>query len=344
MVVGRVASAFWMWTLCPEAIGVDEEGSGTCCFNKWGGTRQCAGYPDSAAGGRCRDKWQKKCSFNAQCNSVKPTPSPPLTCGGPLTTTTAAPTPSPPAIERNGDEIEADGAGGVGRRRRRSEPTPAPVPPAPQVDGDCESARRPRHGCCSGCPPMHNGKLCASTSNFHDQTKGPCGCGKEPPPVDHWALNNYTAALNAKSLDARHPFLTWCPSGCGGCYELCSTGGFTDGLPFQVDPNKCIVFKVANRCGDGYDPTHVYPEWCSNKMTWQECAEDPTACQQNGNTNKFGYAAHFDLQNLNGQIDGLGWGNNAEVTFEPVSCDRFDGPTWDCDCPSRPSVPGFELV
>jgi hypothetical protein len=186
---------------------------------------------------------------------------------------------------------------------------------------------------------MYNGKLCASTSLFHDQTKGPCGCGQEPPPLDHWNLNNFTAALNAKSLDHANPFSTWCPSGCGGCYELCTTGGYTEGLPINVKADTCRVFKVSNRCGDGYDPTHIYPEWCSNKMTWKQCQKDPAKCQsETGSTNKFGYPAHFDLMNLAGQIDDLGWSaTRVEVTFEPVSCDRFDGPKWDCECPAHPS-------
>merc|ERR1711879_945996 len=70
----------------------------------------------------------------------------------------------------------------------------------------------------------------------------------------------------------------------------------------------------------------------SDKMSWEECQRDPRCCKTGCRTNKFDYPAYFALMNLAGQIDGLGWGTGrTEVTFEPVSCDRFDGPTWDCE-------------
>ena len=34
---------------------------------------------------------------------------------------------------------------------------------------------------------------------------------------------------------------------------------------------------------------------------------------------KYGYGAHFDLRNDDGQIDGLGW-DNPEVYYEEVEC------------------------
>jgi len=66
-------------------------------------------------------------------------------------------------------------------------------------------------------------------------------------------------------------------------------------------------------------------------MSWQECQSNPGGCQQSGNTNWFGYPAHFDLQDFHGQISNFSW-DNVEVTFEPVSFDRWDGPSWDCFC------------
>jgi len=69
-------------------------------------------------------------------------------------------------------------------------------------------------------------------------------------------------------------------------------------------------------------------------MTWQQCEDNPAACSQDGNTNSYGYAAHFDLMDKHSQItDGLGW-DNPEVTFEQVDCSAWDGPDWDCECES----------
>lgn len=199
----------------------------------------------------------------------------------------------------------------------------------------CESDQIPLDSRCSGCPPMHNGKLCASTTRYNDQTKGACGCGpSDPVPADFWTMTQFTAALNCKNLDPVHPDLSWCPGGCGGCYELCTTGGTTQGK--ETEEGVCHVFKVSNRCGDGYKE---YPEWCSNEMSWQECADDPATCKQKGNTNKFGYSAHFDLEDFASQISvGQGW-DNVEVTFEPVSCDLWDGPAWDCQCDAVDPLP-----
>lgn len=193
----------------------------------------------------------------------------------------------------------------------------------------CASHHVPQDSRCSGCPPMLNGKLCASTTRYNDQTKAACGCGpSEPVPTDWWTLTKFTAALNTASLDPQNPLLGWCPTGCGACYEICSTGGTTQGQP--TTPGICRTFKITNRCADGYGQ---YPEWCSNSMSWQECQANPSACAQEGSTNKFGYSAHFDLQDFHGQIHNFSW-DNVEVTFEPVSCSQWDGPQWDCECAS----------
>jgi len=143
-------------------------------------------------------------------------------------------------------------------------------------------------------------------------------------------MTKFTAALNCKNLDPLHPELSWCPQNCGGCWKLCTTGGTTNN-DVSVTPGVCRVFKVTNRCGDGY---LQYPEWCSQEMTYQECQADPAACANIGSTNKYGYPAHFDLEDFSGQIrQGLGW-MNPELTFERVSCDEWVGPSWDCQCPA----------
>jgi len=180
---------------------------------------------------------------------------------------------------------------------------------------------------------MFDGKLCASTTRYNDQTKAACGCGESDPiPSDWWTLTKLTAALNCKNLDTDHPLLSWCPSGCGGCYRLCTTGGTTQGLPTK--PGVCRTFKITNRCGDGFD-IEGGRDWCNQHMSWKECLDDPESCKRDGNTNWFGYSAHFDLQDFHHQVrHGLGW-DNVEVTFEPVPCnDSWTGPSWDCKCPA----------
>jgi len=203
-------------------------------------------------------------------------------------------------------------------------------PPAP-LPRRCDSVNVPKESKCTGCPPMYKGKLCASTTRYNDRTKGSCGCGRtDPVPDDWWTLTNYTAALNCINLDPERPFLSWCPSGCGGCFRLCSTGGTTSGKPGITETDTCRTFKVTNRCGDGYKQ---YPEWCSNELTWQQCQDSPALCSKKGSTNKFGYPAHFDLQDFHLQVSkGLGW-DNAEVTFEVVPCEEH----WQSSAAACPS-------
>lgn len=216
-------------------------------------------------------------------------------------------------------------------------PTPVPPPSPPPVEDRCASPSVPLDSKCEGCPPRYKGKLCASTTRYFDQTKGACGCGpSDPPPADWWTFTGYTAAVNCKNLDPESPLQAWCPSQCGGCYRICSTGGKVQGQ--AADPDVCRVFKVTNRCGDGFDG-QGYPYWCSNHMSWQECEQSPATCAEAGNTNAFGYAAHFDLMDKHGQItDGLSW-DNPEITFEPVECGEWEGPDWDCECESPFATP-----
>lgn len=141
---------------------------------------------------------------------------------------------------------------------------------------------------------------------------------------DFWTLTEYTAAMNCANLD-NDPDKSWCPLNCGECYKLCTTGGSTQGR--KPKAGVCRVFKITNHCGDGYDD-HT-PDWCSQHMSWQQCKADPNKCRKVGNTNQFGYPAHFDLQDYHRQITsnttGLDW-DNAEVTFEKVSCGQWHGP------------------
>ena len=58
-------------------------------------------------------------------------------------------------------------------------------------------------------------------------------------------------------------------------------------------------------------------------------------------TNNYGYPAHFDLQDANGQFypGGLGW-DNVEVTYEQVSCSQGSFGNWSqsCQCASNSST------
>ena len=81
----------------------------------------------------------------------------------------------------------------------------------------------------------------------------------DPVPPDYWTMVDYTAALNCKNLSPTEPSLSWCPKGnCGTCWKLCTTGGSVTGR--SADPGVCRIFKISNRCGDGY-PNE--PNWCN---------------------------------------------------------------------------------
>jgi hypothetical protein len=209
------------------------------------------------------------------------------------------------------------------------------------AESSCAHESTPNLSRCSGCPPRYSdGKLCASTTRYTDLTKGACGCGNDPNPKSFWTKTDYTAAMNAMSLDPSNPELSWCPTNCGQCFELCSTGGTTNGnnSTSSATAGKCIVIQVENRCGDGYlQPGEA--QWCRQQMSWTNCVSNPGACSSQGNTNDYGYPVHFDLQDVNGQIDALGW-DNSEVTFQPVSCSAGNFGNWQssCQCSEASSV------
>lgn len=107
------------------------------------------------------------------------------------------------------------------------------------AESSCTHESKPVSSMCTGCPPMYKGKVCASTTRYNDLTKGACGCGTEPNPKSFWTKSDYTAAANAMLMDANDPFISWCPSSCGQCYRLCSTGGTTTGKTTKA--GSCIV-------------------------------------------------------------------------------------------------------
>eukprot|EP00931_Biecheleriopsis_adriatica_P074983 TRINITY_DN48948_c0_g1_i1.p1 TRINITY_DN48948_c0_g1~~TRINITY_DN48948_c0_g1_i1.p1 ORF type:complete len:293 (-),score=38.77 TRINITY_DN48948_c0_g1_i1:134-973(-) len=212
---------------------------------------------------------------------------------------------------------------------------PAPAP------GRCNSDRIPLQSKCSGCPPTFDGKPCASTSRYFDLTKAACGCSEPPayhehPPETWWPFVNFTAAFNCANNNPADPSSSWCPSSCGQCYRLCSTGGTINNNQ-NAEPGTCRVFRITNNCADGYPHKEGKPQedWCSQNIPFAACQDNPAMCQEKGNTNMFGYPAHFDLMDRHGQVStGLGW-DNPEVTFELVNCDlHFEGPAWNCQCES----------
>merc|ERR1719334_634245 len=200
------------------------------------------------------------------------------------------------------------------------------------ADSSCQHESTPVLSKCTGCPPTYNGKLCASTTRYTDLTRGACGCGQDPNPTSFWTKSSYTAALNCMYLDPSNPTLSWCPNHCGKCFKLCATGGTTSGaLPSSSASSQCITVQITNRCGDGYKASHE-AQWCRQEMTPSQCQANPGQCASNRlNTNNYGYSAHFDLQNVNGQIDALGW-DNVEVTFEEVDCATGSFGDWQSTC------------
>merc|ERR1712117_931689 len=60
------------------------------------------------------------------------------------------------------------------------------VPCGGPDNSTCESLATPVLSKCQGCPPMYNGKPCASTTRYNDLTKGSCGCGDDPNPTSFW--------------------------------------------------------------------------------------------------------------------------------------------------------------
>ena len=109
----------------------------------------------------------------------------------------------------------------------------------------CDSLASPVNTKCQGCPPMYNGKPCASTTRYTGLSKGSCGCGSDPNPPNFWTKTRYTAAGNAAMMDDMNPLNSWCTKNCGLCFEVCTTGGSHTGASHT--PDECIVVQIENR-------------------------------------------------------------------------------------------------
>ncbi|KAG8844238.1 hypothetical protein FRB96_003242 [Tulasnella sp. 330] len=147
----------------------------------------------------------------------------------------------------------------------------------------------------------------ATTTNYYDGQLGACGCGTVFDPYV------YTAAGSQALFGSG----TWCGSGCGNCYVLTSTGVSPPGEGTGSAVGSSIIVAITNLC-----PYNGNEVWCPNT----------------GNTNQFGYGAHFDINNEsgNGGWAALGW-NNPIVDYEPIACpssvSSLSAKAGTCECP-----------
>jgi len=83
-----------------------------------------------------------------------------------------------------------------------------------------------------------------------------------------------------------------------------------------------IVVMITNLC-----PNNVNQQWCPNP----------------GNTNQYGYGAHFDLLDTGGLVDAIGW-NNPAVTYRQIACGSYNSPTCsdalECQCAAQSNMGG----
>ncbi|XP_013381297.1 endoglucanase [Lingula anatina] len=155
---------------------------------------------------------------------------------------------------------------------------------------------------CSGSPRKFRNKPCASTTRYTDKTKGACGCGTGTGSGTgfSWNLNGFTTAPNEAFYNDESPGPLWCGRKCGRCFRLTPTGGFVPGQGGPPPNDKPVVVMVTNVC-----PRQGNMQWCGQTP--------------GGGTNQYGYATHFDIEDLGGQLRRIGW-NNPEVTWEEADC------------------------
>merc|ERR1711872_665306 len=146
---------------------------------------------------------------------------------------------------------------------------------------------------CTGNPRRYRGKPCASTTRYHDGYQGACGCGSGSGAGRGypWNINGYTLALNEARFGA-----SWCGRACGRCVKVTTTGGHVPWMGRPTREGQVKYFMITNLC-----PANGNEQWCK------------------GNTNTYGYEAHFDFADGARQISSLGW-DNSEVTYEYVDC------------------------
>jgi hypothetical protein len=187
------------------------------------------------------------------------------------------------------------------------------------------------NGKCTGNPPMYQGKLCATTTRYNDNSKGSCGCGSGggfngwTEGAYPWVKELFTAA-GSRNIIGRATLGMgddWCVPGCGSCYKLTNIGdapvrpnpdGTKTGMgKVGTDPGKHITVMITNSC-----PLTGNEQWCAEE----------------GLSNHYGFPYHFDIWNTP-KFQALGWDNEI-VTFERVPCTDPNTPTLDhwktCEC------------
>ena len=93
-----------VWALALHTVA--SQGTGRCCYSKWGDKSTCGWYPSGAHGGRCSTDPTKSCSQNSDCPATpvppapapkpKPSPGPPKPKPSPSPPKPPAPAPAPP--------------------------------------------------------------------------------------------------------------------------------------------------------------------------------------------------------------------------------------------------------
>ncbi|KAK3597357.1 hypothetical protein CHS0354_034601 [Potamilus streckersoni] len=153
---------------------------------------------------------------------------------------------------------------------------------------------------------MYNGKMCASTNWYTDGHRGACGCGPAIGDIQFdWNHSGFVAAASPNIFD-NDPNKAWCGHRCGKCIKMTTTGGFIPGQGGALPTGQSHVFMVSNLC------VNEYPN-----LSW--CSQD----RNNSYLNKYGYRAHFDLEDGAGQVGAIGWRSlNPEVTYEEVNCEQ----------------------
>nr|BAP19116.1 cellulase [Aplysia kurodai] len=164
---------------------------------------------------------------------------------------------------------------------------------------------------------VYQGKKCASTTRYNDGHRGSCGCGPaaSDTPFD-WNMSKHVTAPNQMYYD-NGGNSQWCGKNCGKCVKLTPTGGFVPGNGKAPQHRNPVVFMVTNSC-----PINENRVWCGQ-----------SGKPGTNKVNDHGYEAHFDLQNNKNQVlQGLGW-DNAEVTWQEVSCPHDYASLWSkCEC------------
>lgn len=132
--------------------------------------------------------------------------------------------------------------------------------------------------------------LQATTTSYQDESPGACGCGS--------FINSYTYTAAGSSIIFGDG--SWCGIGCGQCFQLTSTGASPPGQGEGGGAGTSIVVMITNLC-----PHEGNDIWC------------PEA----GNTNAYGYSAHFDIDTSSGggAWSLLGW-DNPIVDYSQVPC------------------------